>query len=349
MGILRLLLALSVLFDHQSDRAQKIGPGGDISVQCFYLISGFYMALVLDRTYRSNAVFWANRALRLFPCYWAVAAATLLIWLVLPSKHPTEFLSLPVGDRIFVVFSNLALFGQDWLNFLGFRHGHFSFVTNLADSDFPSYNLLLVPPAWSLGVELTFYALAPFILRRSGTAILGCLLASLGLRLVLARMGLDYDPWTYRFFPSELATFLTGAVAYRIYRKIQPRLNARPWVSGAITAIVWSIVAGMGLLPMDDSQRRVLALALVGSTLPFLSVATRSNRFDRFLGDLSYPIYICHWIVIRLINRTIGPQLPSARFWATVAVVFAVAIALKLGIDEPIERLRTRLRNRTKL
>jgi len=349
MGVLRLLLALSVLFDHQGASALLMGPGGEISVQCFYIISGFYIALVLDRTYRSNAVFWANRALRLFPSYWAVAAVTLVIWLVLPTNLWTEFSVLPNIDRAFVAVSNFALVGQDWFNFLGFRHGHLALVKDFQDSDFPFYNLLLVPPAWSLGVELSFYALAPFILRRGWATLLGCLLMSLGLRFLLSRAGLDHNPWTYRFFPSELATFLTGSAAYRVYCMVQPRLSRHKWLARAITLLVWSVVACMGLLQIDASQKRVLALVLIASALPFLSEASRASRLDRFLGDLSYPIYICHWTVIRLVNRLLEPQPAMARIAATVVIVFAVSIALKLCIDGPIESSRARLRSRSNM
>ena len=48
-------------------------------------MSGFYMALVLDRSYRDKPVryFYASRALRLLPAYWFVSAVTLLAILTL--------------------------------------------------------------------------------------------------------------------------------------------------------------------------------------------------------------------------------------------------------------------------
>ena len=105
----------------------------------------------------------------------------------------------------------------------------------------------------------------------------------------------------------------------------------------------------MGLLQIDASQKRVLALVLIASALPFLSEASRASRLDRFLGDLSYPIYICHWTVIRLVNRLLEPQPAMARIAATVVIVFAVSIALKLCIDGPIESSRARLRSRSNM
>ena len=45
---------------------------GYVSVQVFYIISGFYMALILNTKYvgpGSYRVFIANRLLRIFPAY----------------------------------------------------------------------------------------------------------------------------------------------------------------------------------------------------------------------------------------------------------------------------------------
>ncbi len=348
MGVLRLLLALSVVIDHQSEGALRFGPGGELSVQCFYLISGYYISMVLDRTYHSNALFWANRGLRLLPSYWTVAALSLILLPPYPADSWAKFLSLPMIDRSYVAFSNVFLLGQDWLLFLGFRNGHLSLVRYFLDSDFPLYKLLVVPPAWSLGVELSFYLVAPFILRKGWTVVWSCLAFSVGLRVVLAMFGLKDDPWSYRFFPNELATFLAGSIAYRLYRIYQTGLNKRLRLSNAITGAVWVFIACVGPLGLGGPYQRLLSLLVVGSTLPFLAVATRSNRLDRFLGDLSYPIYICHWLVMRLVNGYMKLPRLTAKVALTVVVVLVVAVLLEFCIDRPVEKLRSLLRDRAK-
>jgi peptidoglycan/LPS O-acetylase OafA/YrhL len=50
MGLLRMLLAFSVLTSHMHGRGIfgfRILSGG-LAVECFFMISGFYMALVLN-------------------------------------------------------------------------------------------------------------------------------------------------------------------------------------------------------------------------------------------------------------------------------------------------------------
>jgi peptidoglycan/LPS O-acetylase OafA/YrhL len=72
MGVVRTLLAIAVVVTHTG----PLFPGvtmipGTLAVQAFYVISGFYMALVLSTKYSDHASdFYAARALRIFPIYW---------------------------------------------------------------------------------------------------------------------------------------------------------------------------------------------------------------------------------------------------------------------------------------
>ncbi len=85
MGIVRTLLASAVVLVHSgSFFLYNITGGGQVAVQMFYIVSGFYMALVLTEKYAEAPVdFYVNRALRLFPTYWVICAAALLIYGIL--------------------------------------------------------------------------------------------------------------------------------------------------------------------------------------------------------------------------------------------------------------------------
>jgi len=62
MGLLRLILAISVVLAHTSYIFGFGLVGGQAAVQAFYIISGFYMALVLNEKYIGE-----NRSYYLFP------------------------------------------------------------------------------------------------------------------------------------------------------------------------------------------------------------------------------------------------------------------------------------------
>ena len=56
--------------------------GGVVAVQAFYIISGFYMALILNTKYvgaGAYRVFIGNRFLRIYPVYWVVLILTVVL------------------------------------------------------------------------------------------------------------------------------------------------------------------------------------------------------------------------------------------------------------------------------
>lgn len=82
MGVLRFLLAVSVVLAHSTDIFGFSLVNSVVAVQAFYIISGFYMTLILNEKYigKSNSyrLFITNRFLRLYPIYWVVLLLTTL-------------------------------------------------------------------------------------------------------------------------------------------------------------------------------------------------------------------------------------------------------------------------------
>src|SRR4029077_12379723 len=106
------------------------------------------------------------------------------------------------------------------LAFLVVDHGHLAFSWDPFHAPFPAQGLMLIPQAWSLGTELSFYLVAPFILRSSWRIVFFVFVASIALRVGLFSAGLYYDPFSYRFFPAELMWFLLGYGCYVVYRHV---------------------------------------------------------------------------------------------------------------------------------
>src|SRR5262245_49810111 len=125
MGILRLILALSVVAVHAGPVfGLRYFGNGVMSVETFFMLSGFYMALVLATRYREHTRdFYFNRFLRLFPVYWIIAGAMLLYALAYEAAmgrgHALGALVLwgtpfSAGDRLWAGLANVAIIGSDW-------------------------------------------------------------------------------------------------------------------------------------------------------------------------------------------------------------------------------------------
>jgi peptidoglycan/LPS O-acetylase OafA/YrhL len=356
LGALRLVLALSVVYGHAGLFFGFPLIPGDTAVQAFYAISGFYMALVLNEKYRpDNSSYWlfvSNRFTRLFPSYAVVLVGTLLLAFIVyrVSSLQLPFVAyweaiprLDVLDAVFLIGSQILMFGQDLYPFLTLQSGGLLFLPDFHADPHPLHQLLVNPPAWTLGVEFSFYLIAPFIVRRSAQTIAAVLFASLALRLFLQfAFGWHGDPWSYRFFPSELAVFLIGAIGYRVYR-LQSLASDRRLLG--LFVVVCAATAAALLINRWNGVSRVASVAFllaVFLTIPMLFRFTKGNTLDRHLGELSYPVYICHFLVIWTLGAVTTSNSGMLRGLEIVTFTLLLAGALYWWVDRPLDAWRQR-------
>jgi peptidoglycan/LPS O-acetylase OafA/YrhL len=353
MGILRFLLAVAVVIAHSSAIFGFSFVGGQIAVQAFYMISGFYMALILNEKYvgvnKSYKLFISNRLLRLFPIYWTVLLIVILYSLVLAisshgnnvgefSAYKQYYSSMGTGSLVFLVFTNLFLFLQDAVLFLGLdtTSGNLFFTSNFRNTDPMLYKFLFIPQAWTIGIEVAFYLIAPFIARRKLNVILVLVALSLALRIFLYfGMNLKNDPWTYRFFPTELVFFLLGIVAYNIYKKLKPVKLEEIYLKA-----IWYTVVGFTLFYsfLPFGFKNYLYIVAFFAALPFIFIYTKSSKRDAYIGELSYPIYISHMLVLTFLKLFIIPKAYLGLTLTIVTILFS--ILLNELIAKKIEKIR---------
>lgn len=351
MGVIRILLALVVVCSHTGSNTLWQGTGAMAAVQTFFMISGFYIAMTLGTAYRdADLMFWVNRVLRLYPIYAVVALIAVAGKSWTQPGYSAAFDALPGGAQTLLTLSNVLIFGQDWVMFAGVREGALAFFSDFRASTPMLYTFLMSPPGWSLGIELAFYVLAPFLFRLRTRTLLALLAASLALRLALVQAGLAHDPWSYRFFPTELAAFLAGGLAWR----------ATPWVRGRLgshfktlcpyaTWLVIGLIVVWGALPgYNAGLKKASAFYLVFLVcLPFVFAHTRSSRFDRAIGDMSYPLYISHWVTFEYLNAAFGAPQGLGAISLRVLAALAVAWLLCRLVDAPVQRIRDIIREAT--
>lgn len=351
MGLLRTYLALCVVASHASAVCAERMLNGMEAVQLFYVISGFYMQLILAGKYTRVGQFYESRALRIFVPYFFVLlfvlAGSVLSgmwagrWLALqPFTTPDawgESHPLAIG---LAALTNFTVFGQDLLFFI-----------SGTKSTPPLWPFLVIPPSWTIALELTFYALVPFLARWSSGWLALLMATSLAARFAGCHwLGLSGDPWLYRFFPFEIALFVAGMLACRAYRYFAPR--------GFPTVPYWAVIGGvLGLLTTwtwflpewprkcSDLLPIYLLYAMMIPVIVLVFASTARNHFDRALGELSFPIYLNHFFVLQFFKAYgFGDLVPAA--WqgeAIMAVSLLLAVAMTVLFLAPFERWRHRV------
>lgn len=348
MGVLRLLLATAVVVYHL--RVPHLLTGGPVAVESFFIISGFYMALILDGRYADAWTFYTNRALRLFPTYWVIAAASFVYVCIFASNRFAGFAALPTDAKLLIGATNLTLAGQDAVWFLASNGQGLLVVRAFQDTSYETspqlWHFLLVFQAWSLSVEIAFYAMAPLLLRQRTAVIAAVALLSFGLRCYAYSIGVDQDPWTYRFFPFELSLFLAGSCAYRLYRRCKARIEGSNAVVMAIPVVATLYLLVTYSQPLDlmiwkFSMKMLAFYGVLCLSLPFIFALTKDIGWDRLIGELSYPLYLCHILVISIVP-SLGDFSPVHRDVISLVLSLVASAALVIGIERPTARIRER-------
>jgi len=317
MGLLRFLLAISVVIAHSSSVFGLNLVGGQIAVQAFYMISGFYMTLVLNEKYIGTnnryKLFITNRLLRLYPIYWTVLIMTVLLSIIVYKfgssgsffgklqPYYENIQSMNISAIFFLILTNCIVVFQDLVMFLGLdiSTGKLFFTSNFQQTNPQLWSFLLVPQAWTIGIEITYYLIAPFIVRRKVKYIFLLIILSLILRIVLYYNGFQNDPWTYRFFPTELLFFLLGTISYHIYKKIKAR-KIKKLYHKIIYGLILLITLSYTLFTIPYGIYIYLLLFFL--SLPFIFILSKNWKIDRYIGELSYPIYISHMLILTLVK-----------------------------------------------
>lgn len=362
MGTLRIFLALSVVIWHMPARSSSWVDAG-VAVLLFFIISGFYMAMVINETYGAGSEagwrrrFYASRLLRLFPAYLVLVAILTCAVALSPKRHfSLDAMGEPLWASLSLIALNLIILGQDFfqlfVNSLNYHEPNAvtAWVAGVLPAGFFDAHFMVEGQAWSLASELLFYALAPFV-ARSPLRIVLLLAGSLAIRWgLIFGWGFSSEVWGYNFFPGTLCLFLLGSLAYHFSVQLKARAaaaRAGVAIGCVMTAFsLWSLWRYGGVLLIEratgyDTPRLWIAYIAFALALPFLFAASRRNRFDRWIGELSYPLYIVHGLVLGLIfgkfHRPAGD--PAWEVFAVLASLAAAAL-LFLAIDRPVDAWR---------
>ncbi|MGH8807151.1 MAG: acyltransferase family protein [Noviherbaspirillum sp.] len=318
LGTFRLILALLVALSHANVTVSGLNPGV-VAVVCFYLISGYVMTGLL-RTHYPDAWriphFYLDRALRIFPQYLAMAGLTLL-WFFIAGRTTPFLLQEPQWRDL---FANVIVVPLNY------------FMFNASD------RFTLVPPAWSLGAEIQFYLLMPFLLLWRARAIafaIGVLVFG------MAAWGtLNTDTFGYRLLPGVLIFFLLGAALYDAHDRSAAR-GKLVVIGGVAVAIAGMLILMWhGHLSLLYNKETLLGVVIGLPALYWLGRLPQ-HALDNRLGDLSYGVFLNHFLIQwAFLGEPVGIR--ALLFY--LATCIAMSALTQYLVERPVLQWRRNLR-----
>jgi len=362
MGYLRFYLSIIVVMSHLSTGAfyghpevNLLSVGPINAVRMFFIISGFYMAMVFYK-YSSPFEFYLSRALRLYPIYWLTLVVTIAIAFILHETKIGGFIDLTVwfqGGSLFakalLFLSNFSFFGLDLSYFycVGANHAQFALMSW---SDCPTGYLIgiqkvvLDPPAWTLALELYFYLLVPIFFVMKIRAVIAIAIFSVALTLFIMAIHLPHHDILDRvFFPAELYLFLIGFLAYKLKNYINRSVGLSCSLLSLMLILIYNHipVANIGSLYIWQD---LLLFGIFTLALPTLFKFGEHIPGERFIGDLSYPIYISHTCVLSLIYYLGTQHFLNMWAWVMLNLISVIIFSFSLLLmSRPCESLRHHL------
>lgn len=277
-GVFRVLLALFVVLYHIT----KYVFLGGFAVYCFFILSGYWVIKMYTEKYSKFKQpifeFYISRIIRLYPLY--------------------------ILTTIITVLMNL-IFISGYLNVIK----SYSFINWITIAGLIGYNTgpWVIPPAWSLDIEMQFYILIPFLwgvfLKFNKVGKILLLIASgliwLNFSFHFIDTGINIKPTIF----SYLFYFSLGMLLYFV-----PDIFSKKFVYLGLFLFVSIVILHYGLPTLkikviektDIDYFEQLNLLLPLLIIPFISynLKVKSNTRDRYYGNLSYAIYLCHWVLI---------------------------------------------------
>ncbi len=218
-------------------------------------------------------------------------------------------------------------------------------------------------PSWSLFFEYIGNLLYALLIRRMSTRALAVLVGLAGVGLAsfavfnlsgAGHLGVGWSMVDYNLpggFLRVLFAFSMGLLISRVFKPVQ--IKGAFWICAlAIAALLSMPYVGDGEALWMNGLYDSVCVILIFPILVYLGASGKttdkhSARICKFLGDISYPLYMVHYPLIYLYfgwvkkeNLTFAEAWPEAVALVVGSIVLAY-VSLRL-YDEPVRRYLTR-------
>lgn len=314
MGIYRYILAVLVLLSHFGIYFFGYNQGVS-AVVSFFMISGYVITLLIKKHYSSRGdilSFYLDRALRLFPQFLFYLMITVIIFIIYNEK---TYLTGAAQ-----VFTNITMLP---LNFFAVYDDNF----------------ILIPQAWSLGLELQFYILIPIILIFKAESLV--LKASIALASFAYVQIFNADYFGYRMITGTLFIFIIGTFLTDVH-------SNKKEISLTYLFMVAVFFLSIHIDEFKNSRTTELSIGFIFG-LPLVLALNKLNIksfTDRLLGNLSYGVYLNHNIIIFLMKKFGYFNFKFSEVIFLILVSTSMSYVTFKFIESPCYKLRHKVRRR---
>lgn len=343
LGAYRLILAILVALSHFSQA--DIGPvgfdklirpfqPGAIGVYSFFVVSGYIITSAYDQFYTGRTkAFFVNRFMRIYPPF-------LFAFFISYAAH--------AGASLL----SLASFGESVLGLKTIFRNLLSVVDPSVPVAKEGY-YLFVRYVWAIVIELQFYIVAgitfwaSFVSGRHAITVQRAVTIVIIVAWFICLQIWPWPPQVLGFAP----LFLFGSIWYFYTRQLSPGETRSRWLAPfaagtfamTVTAFFISMVSVTAPGAVTSSICFAILLAIfcwLTSTRP---LELRLRRLDASLGDLSYPVYLNHYVVEVAFKYAIGMHNFFSLLLAMAATFLLSAVAAVL-VEGGTRRIRDRFR-----
>ncbi|NNU14794.1 acyltransferase family protein [Parvularcula sp. ZS-1/3] len=343
------LRAIAVLLVVAAHVDLALLKGGFVGVDVFFVISGFLITRLLISEHRETGrvdfrTFYWRRLRRLTPAVVAATFLTLLGGFLLLSQDAYSEL---VGSAISAVLSVSNVFF--WINVDYFDTG------------------ALTKPllhTWSLGVEEQFYLFWPLMvvlslrwIRKPLAAIASFALLSFALNWVFFEtdwivsitpatgwlsQARDAEASAFYLFPFRVFEFAIGGFIAAAGTGSIIRLGR--YAASVISLIGLGVIFGASVLfdadtifPYANALVPALGTAalIVGGSVANPVAGILSSSALRFIGRISYSVYLVHWPLVVFWKLATGPELSSIEQAMLAGAAIVCGYGLYLSVEKP--------------
>ena len=291
----RAIAAIVVMIGHiELFRKNNLGnslvdyvPNGHTAVMMFFVISGFLISYLLTKEKQKFGTvsvkdFYVRRVLRIFPLYYLVLVLSSLFFNALPEVRVIAFATMLLPNVSHAI-------GCGWS---------------------------VSPQIWSIGVENLFYIVFPLLVLLIPTKRMIPVLMVLIIGLALLPHVIDFvnirtlqseslAHFNQKFFYcNKFDSIAIGCLVGFAYASGHKMMNVlyNKWLFGL--CLLAAIVLWFGNIETKHFNDELMSVLFA---VVILNVCTNErmnicfeNRISKFLGRISYGIYMYHWIILLL-------------------------------------------------